>query len=85
MVVYLRLLFPPNTPADARAATASLINNAVEPYIMSGTISYQRELTRGTVLELRYLHTAGRHLPSAGSAQRWGCGQQQVSHADFSN
>jgi outer membrane receptor protein involved in Fe transport len=55
--------FPPNTPADARAATASLINNAVEPYIMSGTISYQRELNRGTVLELRYLHTAGRHLP----------------------
>ena len=55
--------FPPNTPADARAATASFINNAVEPYIMSGTISYQRELTPGTVLELRYLHTAGRHLP----------------------
>ena len=30
---------------------------------MSATLSYQRELTRGTVLELRYLHTAGRHLP----------------------
>src|SRR6185436_12594432 len=55
--------FPPNTPDDARAATASYINNPVEPYIMSGTLSYQRELTRGTVLELRYLHTAGRHLP----------------------
>ncbi len=55
--------FPPNTPADARAATASFINNAVEPYIMSATISYQRELTQGTMLELRYLHTAGRHLP----------------------
>ena len=55
--------FPPNTPEDARAATASLINNAVEPYIMSATVSYQRELNSGTVLELRYLHTAGRHLP----------------------
>lgn len=54
---------PPTTVAAARAATGSYINNAVEPYIMSGTLSYQRELARGTVLELRYLHTAGRHLP----------------------
>ncbi|HYJ85184.1 MAG TPA: TonB-dependent receptor [Pyrinomonadaceae bacterium] len=54
---------PPNTVADARAATGSYINNAVEPYIMSGTLSYQRELGRSTLLELRYLHTAGRHLP----------------------
>jgi hypothetical protein len=54
---------PPTTPDAARSATASFINNAVEPYIMSATLSYQRELTRGTVLELRYLHTAGRHLP----------------------
>ncbi|MBC8031725.1 MAG: TonB-dependent receptor [Pyrinomonadaceae bacterium] len=54
---------PPNTVAAARAATGSYINDAVEPYIMSGTLSYQRELAKGTVLELRYLHTAGRHLP----------------------
>ena len=54
---------PPNTTADARSATASFIVDATEPYIMSGTISYQREITRGTVMELRYLHTAGRHLP----------------------
>lgn len=54
---------PPNGVAAARGATGSYINDAVEPYIMSGTLSYQRELTAGTVLELRYLHTAGRHLP----------------------
>ncbi len=54
---------PPNTVAAARAATGSYINDAVEPYIMSATLSYQRELNKGTVLELRYLHTAGRHLP----------------------
>jgi outer membrane receptor protein involved in Fe transport len=54
---------PPITTADARDATSSYIVNAVEPYIMSGTLSYQREVARGTVLELRYLHTAGRHLP----------------------
>ncbi|MDT4954407.1 MAG: hypothetical protein QOJ02_2545 [Acidobacteriota bacterium] len=54
---------PPNTTAAARRATSSYIVDAVEPYIMSATLSYQRELTQGTVLELRYLHTAGRHLP----------------------
>ncbi|HEY6122013.1 MAG TPA: TonB-dependent receptor, partial [Pyrinomonadaceae bacterium] len=54
---------PPVTTAAARNATSSFIVNAVEPYIMSGTLSYQREISRGTVLELRYLHTAGRHLP----------------------
>jgi hypothetical protein len=55
--------FPPNTTAAARFATSSYIVDAVEPYIMSATLSYQRELTPGTVIELRYLHTAGRHLP----------------------
>ncbi len=54
---------PPNTTAAARLATASYIVDPVEPYIMSATLSYQRELTRGTALELRYIHTAGRHLP----------------------
>jgi hypothetical protein len=54
---------PPLTTDDARAATASFITDAVQPYNMAWTLSYQRELARGTVLELRYLHTAGRHLP----------------------
>jgi len=54
---------PPTTTAAARAATSSFITDAVEPYIMSGTVSYQREIGHGTVVELRYLHTAGRHLP----------------------
>jgi outer membrane receptor protein involved in Fe transport len=54
---------PPTTPALARSATSSFIVDAVEPYIMSGTLSYQRELSSGTLLEVRYLHTAGRHLP----------------------
>lgn len=54
---------PPNTVAAARANTQSLIVDAVEPYNLSAALSYQREITPGTVLELRYLHTAGRHLP----------------------
>jgi outer membrane receptor protein involved in Fe transport len=54
---------PPTTVALARDATSSYITDAVEPYIMSGTISYQRELNHSTLLEVRYLHTAGRHLP----------------------
>ncbi|MEJ7617914.1 MAG: TonB-dependent receptor [Pyrinomonadaceae bacterium] len=54
---------PPNTVEDARAGTGSYIADAMEPYVMSWTLSYQRELAAGTVLELRYLHTAGRHLP----------------------
>jgi outer membrane receptor protein involved in Fe transport len=54
---------PPLTTAAARSATASFITDAVMPYNMAWTLSYQRELTPGTVMELRYLHTAGRHLP----------------------
>jgi hypothetical protein len=54
---------PPNTVEDARGATASFITDAVQPYNMSWMLSYQRELTPGTIMELRYLHTAGRHLP----------------------
>lgn len=54
---------PPNTAADARANTASLIVDNVQPYNMSWALSYQREITPATVVEFRYLHTAGRHLP----------------------
>jgi hypothetical protein len=54
---------PPNTPADARANTASLIVDTVQPYNMAWALSFQREITPSTVLEFRYLHTTGRHLP----------------------
>ncbi|MEJ7713552.1 MAG: hypothetical protein WKF84_27830 [Pyrinomonadaceae bacterium] len=54
---------PPTTTDAARAATGSYINDVIQPYNMAWALSYQRELTPGTVLELRYLHTAGRHLP----------------------
>ncbi|MBA3439643.1 MAG: TonB-dependent receptor, partial [Pyrinomonadaceae bacterium] len=54
---------PPNTTADARSATGAFIGDPTEPYIMSFTLSYQRQLTPTTALELRYLGTRGRHLP----------------------
>lgn len=54
---------PPNTVAAARAATGALTRDPTEPYIMSFTLSYQRQLTPTTALEVRYLGTRGRHLP----------------------
>jgi len=54
---------PPITTAAARSATANFMVDPIEPYNMAWSLSYQRELTTGTVMELRYLHNAGRHLP----------------------
>ena len=56
-------LIPITTTAAARTATQALIPDQVMPYSMAWTLSYQRELTRTTALELRYLGTRGRHLP----------------------
>ncbi len=49
--------------ASARAATASYIPDQISPMSMAWSVSYQREIMNGTVLELRYLHTGGRNLP----------------------
>jgi hypothetical protein len=56
-------LIPINNAADARAATSAFIPDQVSPYVMSWTASYQRELTRTTVLEVGYLGTRARKLP----------------------
>ena len=56
-------LIPITTPAAARAATSAYIPDQVSPYAMSWTASYQRELTRTTVVEVGYLGTRARKLP----------------------
>ncbi|HZS09800.1 MAG TPA: TonB-dependent receptor [Blastocatellia bacterium] len=56
-------LIPLVDTAAARAATNAFIPDQVSPYSMSWVLSYQRELSRSTVLELRYLGTHGRRLP----------------------
>lgn len=57
------LLPPVPTALDARATTQGRIPDQISPYSISWTLSYQRELTSNTTLELRYLSTRGRHLP----------------------
>jgi hypothetical protein len=57
------ILPPTNTSALARQFTGSFIPDQIQPYSISFTGSYQRELTPTTGLELRYLGTRGRKLP----------------------
>jgi hypothetical protein len=57
------ILPPVNTAADARAISQGRIPDQISPYSISWTLSYQRELSSNTTLELRYLSTRGRHLP----------------------
>ena len=52
-----RRLVPPQTVAEARAATGSLIVDTVQPKVLTWTLGVQRELARNTSLELRYLGT----------------------------
>lgn len=56
-------LIPLTDAASARASTGAYIPDQVSPYSMSWMMSYQREVMRNTVLELRYLGTRGRRLP----------------------
>jgi Carboxypeptidase regulatory-like domain len=56
-------LIPITTPAAARAASSAYIPDQVSPYVMSWMFSYQRELTRTTVVEVGYLGTRARKLP----------------------
>ncbi|HEX8775590.1 MAG TPA: TonB-dependent receptor [Pyrinomonadaceae bacterium] len=57
------LLPPVPTAAAAREVTQGRIPDQINPYSISWTLSYQRELSSNTTLELRYLSTRGRHLP----------------------
>ncbi|HEU4596776.1 MAG TPA: TonB-dependent receptor [Pyrinomonadaceae bacterium] len=54
---------PPTTPALARAATTSFTDDQIQPYTLSWTLSYQRELSPTTAIEFRYLGTRSRKLP----------------------
>jgi outer membrane receptor protein involved in Fe transport len=54
---------PPSTPALARARTTSFTDDQIQPYTLSWTLSWQRELTPSTAVELRYLGTRSRRLP----------------------
>ncbi|SRR5581483_4092546 len=51
----LQVNVPPVTQADARAATQGVMLDQVQPMIYTWTGSIQRELTRTTSLEARYL------------------------------
>jgi len=54
---------PPTTAADARALTASFIDDTVMPKILTWSLSAQRELYKNASLEVRYLGTRGLSLP----------------------
>jgi hypothetical protein len=51
-----------NSPANIRAVTGSLILDHQAPYADSFAVSYQRQLTRSTGMEVRYLRTQGKKL-----------------------
>jgi hypothetical protein len=57
------VLLPANTPALARAATGSIILDQTTPYTLSFAVSYQRQITRDTGIEFRFLSTRSRKLP----------------------
>lgn len=54
---------PPTTVEAARGATGSFIQDDVLPYTIAYTLSFQRELTPSTAIELRYLGTRSHKLP----------------------
>ncbi|HEX8144882.1 MAG TPA: TonB-dependent receptor [Pyrinomonadaceae bacterium] len=54
---------PTTTAAAARRITQARIPDQINPYSISWAVSYQRELSATTAIELRYLATRGRHLP----------------------
>ena len=54
---------PPANQADARGLTTSFIDDTVMPKILTWSLGVQRELTRNTTVEVRYLGTRGLELP----------------------
>jgi len=56
-------LLPSDTAALARAATSSIILDQITPYTLSFAVSYQRQITRDTGIEFRFLSTRSRKLP----------------------
>jgi len=54
---------PPTTAEEARALTASYIDDTVLPKVLTWSLGVQRELYRGASLEVRYLGTRGLSLP----------------------
>lgn len=53
----------PSSAAAARNVTGSLSPDDVQPYTMSFQLSFQREITPSTAVEVRYLGTRTRKLP----------------------
>jgi hypothetical protein len=49
--------------ATARRLTQAHIPDQFSPYSVSFSLGYQREITRSTAIEVRYLHTSGYRLP----------------------
>jgi hypothetical protein len=59
----LQVNVPPATREEAQAATQGLILDQVQPKVYTWTLGVQRELTKNTSLEVRYLGTRARQLP----------------------
>jgi hypothetical protein len=59
----LQVNVPPATREEAQAATQGLILDQVQPKVYTWTLGVQRELSKNTSLEVRYLGTRARQLP----------------------
>jgi hypothetical protein len=70
---------PITDPATARSVTGSWIPDQKIPYSITYTLSYQREITNNTAIELRYLGTRGVHLLTQNRINR----QSRVTDTNF--
>ncbi len=59
----LQVNVPPATREEAQASTQGVILDAVQPKVLTWTLSLQREIARDTSVELRYLGTRATQLP----------------------
>ena len=59
----LQVNVPPATQEEARAATQGIILDQVQPKVLTWTLGVQREVSKNTSVEVRYLGTRATQLP----------------------
>jgi len=59
----LQVNVPPATQEEARAATQGIILDQVQPKVLTWTLGVQREISKNTNVEVRYLGTRATQLP----------------------
>lgn len=59
----LQVNVPPATQEEARAASQGIILDQVQPKVLTWTLGVQREISKNTNLEVRYLGTRATQLP----------------------